>query len=229
MEQYQEMKILCDAIDLPKSISDYAKYILKLVYDRDLFKGRKRGGGVVAAAIYMACRWGSVPRSFSEIGALTRISKYEIGQVISIIEKSLRENRTGDYFVSDGKSSAVSVGGDDSTGIGASATSSVSAEYGTANASDLMIRFCNRLHLPAKIHSICIELANRIQERGLLSGKSPLTVAAAGIYCVCSVRGIAKSVKEVADVAGVAEGTVLKACKEIWAEKGALFDAEWSI
>jgi transcription initiation factor TFIIB len=226
MKQYQEMKILCDAIELPKSISDYAKFILKLVYDRDLFKGRKRGGGVVAAAIFMACRWGGVPRSFSEIAALTRISIYEIGQVKSTIEKSLREHCTGDNIESDGKSSAVSVGGDSSTGIGALAMSSLSAEYGTANASDLMIRFCNRLHLPAKIHSVCIELAKRIQERGLLSGKSPLTVAAAGIYCVCSIRGIAKSVKEVAEVAGVAEGTVLKACKDIWAKKEVLFDAE---
>jgi transcription initiation factor TFIIB len=176
----------------------------------------------------MACRWGGVQRTFSEIGALTRISKFEIGQVVSIIEKSLLAYPVSNHFLSDGKASAVSVVDDGATSGRVASSGMLAAEYSTANASDLMIRFCNRLRLPAKIQSICIELARRIQERGVLSGKSPLTVAAAGIYCVCSVRGIAKSVREVADVVGVAEGTVLKACKEIWAEKGVLFDAEWS-
>jgi transcription initiation factor TFIIB len=219
ISQYRELTTLCNAINLPKSIIDTAKYIVKSVHDKNMFKkrnskrGRSFGSIVIAAAIFLACRYEGVPRTFLEISALTQIPKHEIGQVVTTIEKSLR--------------TAISLNAD---GISHSDSNNVSVSSlgSTANAADLMIRYCSRLHLPIRVQRNCIDLAKRISERDVLTGRSPLSIAAAVILCISEVMKLGLSVREIAEVVGVAEGTVAKARKEIWGHKVELFDPAWS-
>jgi transcription initiation factor TFIIB len=219
LEQYQELNTLCNAINLPKSIVDAAKHIVKSVHDRNLFKkrnskrGRSFGSTVIAAAIFLACRYQGVPRTFLEISALTQIPKHEIGQVVTTIERSLQTEMSLD---------------DDGISPSDSNNMSISSVGNTANAADLMIRYCSRLHLPIRVQRNCIDLAKRISERDVLSGRSPLSIAAAVILCISEVMKLGLSVRGIAEVVGVAEGTVAKARKEIWDHKVELFDPAWS-
>lgn len=97
----------------------------------------------------------------------------------------------------------------------------------STNALDLMIRFCNRLQLPASVQATCVELARRMADAGTLAGRSPISIAAAGIFFVSWLMGKGKSAKDVGDAAGVSEGTVRNAYKVIYAAREQLVDPKW--
>lgn len=71
---YRDCQTMCDAISLPKSISDTAKQLFKRVDEEKMLRG-KDSNAVIAACIFIACRQGRVPRTFKEIVALTSVPK----------------------------------------------------------------------------------------------------------------------------------------------------------
>jgi transcription initiation factor TFIIB len=206
---------MSEAIGLPKVVSDIAKQLYKKVEDSKQLKG-KTIQSIIAACIFIACRKANVPRTFKEICALTKVPKNEIGRVYKTIEKLL---------VADAQATAAA------NGVDMPSTNPAAAPQYTPTAStsaaDLMIRFCNRLHLPASVQATCVELARRMADQGTLAGRSPISIAAAGIYFVSWLVGKGKSAKEVGDAAGVSEGTVRNAYKLIWADKEQLVDPKW--
>jgi transcription initiation factor TFIIB len=212
---YKEIGAMSEAIGLPKVVSDIAKQLYKKVEDSKQLKG-KTIQSIIAACIFIACRKANVPRTFKEICALTKVPKNEIGRVYKTIEKLL---------VADAQATAAA-NGIDMPSINPAAAPQYTPTAST-NAADLMIRFCNRLHLPANVQATCVELARRMADQGTLAGRSPISIAAAGIYFVSWLVGKGKSAKEVGDAAGVSEGTVRNAYKLIWADKEQLVDPKW--
>lgn len=83
---YKEIGALCDAITIPKNVSDTAKHLFKLVDDNKAFKGKAQDS-IIAGCIFIACRQCKVPRTFREIFALTKVSKKEIGRTFKALEK----------------------------------------------------------------------------------------------------------------------------------------------
>jgi transcription initiation factor TFIIB len=209
---YKQIGTMSDAIGLPKTVSDMAKQLYKKAEDSKQLRGKSMSS-IIAACIFIACRKANVPRTFGEIHALTHVSKTEIRRSFQAIEKLLvaesQSHVTGE--TSDGRAP-----GD--------------GEYtptASANASDLMIRFCNRLHLPANVQAVCVELAKRMADEGTLAGRSPISIAATGIFFVSWLMGKGKSAKEVGDVAGASEGTIKDAYKALYAAREKLVDPKW--
>ena len=83
---YKEIGAMCDAISLPKNVSDTAKHLFKQVNDANAFKGKSQET-VVAGCIFISCRQCNVPRTFREIFALTKVPKKEIGRIFKALEK----------------------------------------------------------------------------------------------------------------------------------------------
>lgn len=218
---YKEIGAMSDAIGLPKVVSDIAKQLYKKIEDSKQLKG-KSIQSIIAACIFIACRKALVPRTFKEICALTKVPKNEIGRVYKTIEKLL---------VSDAHATAIANGGEIPTNNPAAAPRNPSElQYtptASTNASDLMIRFCNRLQLSASIQATCVELAKRMADAGTLAGRSPISIAAAGIFFVSWLMGKGKSAKDVGEATGVSEGTVRNAYKVIWGKKEQLVDPKW--
>ena len=212
---------MSDAIGLPKVVSDIAKQLYKKIEDSKQLKG-KSIQSIIAACIFIACRKALVPRTFKEICALTKVPKNEIGRVYKTIEKLL---------VSDAQATAIANGGEmPSNNPTAAPRNPSELQYtptASTNASDLMIRFCNRLQLSASIQATCVELAKRMADAGTLAGRSPISIAAAGIFFVSWLMGKGKSAKDVGEAAGVSEGTVRNAYKVIWNAKEQLVDPKW--
>jgi transcription initiation factor TFIIB len=209
---YKEIGAMSEAIGLPKSVSDIAKQLYKKVEDSKQLKG-KTIQSIIAACLFIACRKANVPRTFKEICALTKVPKNEIGRVYKTIEKLL---------VADAQA----------TGAGNLPTANPAAapQYtptASTNAADLMIRFCNRLQLPPSVQAICVELAKRMADAGTLAGRSPISIAAAGIFFVSWFMGKGKSAKDVGEAASVSEGTVRNAYKVIWAAREQLVNPKW--
>lgn len=216
---YKEIGAMSDAIGLPKNVSDIAKQLYKKIEDSKQLKG-KTIQSIIAACIFIACRKANVPRTFKEICALTHVPKNEIGRVYKTIEKLL---------VADAQANAAN-GGQLSTTNPSGVPNHADLKYtptATTNASDLMIRFCNRLQLPASVQATCVALATRMADAGTLAGRSPISIAAAGIYFISWLMGKGKAAKDVGDAAGVSEGTVRNAYKFIYAAREQLLDPSW--
>lgn len=86
MAAYKEIGSLCDGFNISKNVADTAKYLFKIVDDAKAFKGKSQDA-IVAGCIFIACRQCRVPRTFSEIFRLTRVSKKEIGKIYRALEK----------------------------------------------------------------------------------------------------------------------------------------------
>ncbi|KAK0115224.1 transcription initiation factor IIB [Cadophora gregata f. sp. sojae] len=83
---YKEIGAHCDAVNIPKNVSDTAKHLFKLVDDAKAFKGKSQEA-IIAGCIFIACRQCGVPRTFREIFALTKVSKKDIGRTFKLLEK----------------------------------------------------------------------------------------------------------------------------------------------
>ena len=92
---------MADRINLPKTITDRANQLFKMVADGKSLKGRSNDA-IAAACLYIACRQEGVPRTFKEIVAVSTVSKKEIGRCFKLILKahdtSVDLITTGDFM-----------------------------------------------------------------------------------------------------------------------------------
>ncbi|KAH8808160.1 cyclin-like protein [Xylogone sp. PMI_703] len=210
---YKEIGAHCDAVNIPKNVSDTAKHLFKLVDDAKAFKGKSQEA-IIAGCIFIACRQCGVPRTFREIYALTKVSKKDIGRTFKALEK---------FFASDsaGKAAMASAAG----------TLTSTDKYQTTtstNAKDLCLRYCSQLGLKnQQFVKVSQGLAEKMSTVGDLAGRSPLSVAAACIYMASYLLGKPKSAKEISQVAGVSDGTIRTAYKYLYQDRERLIEPEW--
>lgn len=214
MAAYKEIGAFCDSTNLPKNVSDTAKYFFKMIEDNKAFKGKPQEA-IIAGCIFLACRQCNVPRTFKEIYALTKVPKKEIGRIFKQLEKFVHEQ--DDKRKQRDMDNGIYVDMEDQTLKVSKST----------NASDLMIRFCNSLGLSQSTTTVCENLAKEASTKGTLAGRSPISTAAACIFLVSHLRKEPKTAKEISLVAGVSDGTIRNAYKQLLKEKEKLIKPGW--
>lgn len=103
----------------------------------------------------------------------------------------------------------------------------VYASTRSADPKEYCSRFCSRLKLPYRITSISEEIAVKTDKLGSLAGRSPLSIAAACIYMASHLMRQPKAPKDIAQAAGVSDGTLRHAYKLIYPKREELVDPEW--
>lgn len=208
---YKEIGALCDGWNIQKNVADTAKYLYKLVDDAKVFKGKSQEV-IIAGCIFIACRQCKVPRTFNEIFNVTKVSRTQIGRIYKSLEKFFttskgiqRTSAFADSQDSDDKYQATT----------------------STKPSDLCNRFCNLLDLPYPVVNASSTLADSVTAKGLLAGRSPLSIVAACIYMASHLMGSGKSAKDISQVVGVSDGTIRGAYKQLYGEREQLIDAEW--
>jgi len=83
-----ELDRLASALGLPKSIRETASVIYRKAVEKNLIRGRSIEG-VVAAALYAACRQAGVPRTLDEIATYSRVDRKEVGRTYRFIAREL--------------------------------------------------------------------------------------------------------------------------------------------
>ena len=73
---------------------------------------------------------------------------------------------------------------------------------------DFMSRFCAGLDLPKLVQRAASHIAGKALELNIVSGRSPISVAAAAIFMASQESDYKKTQKEIGDIAGVAESTI---------------------
>ncbi len=82
---------------------------------------------------------------------------------------------------------------------------------------DFMARFCNHLNLGMEVQKVAIHVSVKVKEIGCADGKSPISVASAGIYLVSHLfPSSKKSPKDISFVSGVSEATIKNAYKDLY-------------
>ncbi|KAI9830406.1 MAG: transcription initiation factor IIB [Phylliscum demangeonii] len=210
---YKEIGAFCDAIGIPKNVSDTAKHLFKMVDDAKAFKGKPQDV-LSAGCIFIACRQCNVPRTFTEVFAVTKVSKKEIGRIFKSLEKFFAlQNR-------EKEEKKVLSGGYVNPQEAYVATKSTHPQQ-------LCIRFCSHLGLDAACTKVSQELAKRMSLVGALAGRSPLSGAAACIYMASHLMKQAKTAKEISGVVGVSDATIRTAYKFLYRQRHRLIDEEW--
>ena len=172
---FRNISGMCDRINLPRTITDRANVLFKKVHDGRSLRGRSNDA-IASACLYIACRQEGVPRTFKEIVAVSTVTKKEIGRCFKLILKAHNtEKHTSDR-----------------------------QPWGI-NAGDFMNRFCGQLGLSRSIQRAATTIAKRAVDLDLVSGRSPISVAAAAIYMATQASSDRKTQKAVSEIAGVAE------------------------
>ena len=83
-----ELDRMASALGLPKSVRETAAVVYRKAVDKNLIRGRSIEG-VVAAALYAACRQAGVPRTLDEIATYSRVDRKEIGRTYRFIAREL--------------------------------------------------------------------------------------------------------------------------------------------
>lgn len=228
---YKEIGAHCDAVNIPKNVSDTAKHLYKLVDDAKAFKGKSQEA-LIAGCIFIACRQCDVPRTFREIYALTKVSKKDIGRTFKALEKFFASDEMKKSMANGGKSYAngqliFHLLTEYSQGAIKSAEHQYQATTST-NARDLCVRYCSLLGLQGQqFVKVSQGLADKMSTVGDLAGRSPLSVAAACIYMASHLLGKPKTAKEISNVAGVSDGTIRTAYKYLYQDRERLIEPEW--
>ncbi|EED19179.1 transcription initiation protein [Talaromyces stipitatus ATCC 10500] len=186
MAAYKEIGALCDGFNIQKIVADTAKYLFKIVDDHKAFKGKSQ----------------DAPRTFSEIFAVTKVSRKEIGRIYKSLEK---------FFTAQNIERTAIVGSD----AGFKQTTSTKP-------SDLCERFGTFLGLDYRTWNAAATLSDKVTKDGDLAGRSPLSIVAACIYMISHLCGVPKSAKEISNVVGVSDGTIRGAYKQLYAERDRL-------
>lgn len=210
---YAEIGAFCEVVHITPHVSTTAKTLFKLVHDNKALRSKPQSA-VIAGCIFIACRQCAVPRTFTEIFALTRIPKKEIGRIFKLLEK---------FFTTHSASKAISQA---KTGEKVDASHEYTLTTATV-ASSLMVRFCNSLNLGAKITNVAEEVAKKVADNDILCGRSTLTSSGAIIYMVSHLMGERRSVKEVAGAVGISHSTLRVAFKHLLAAREKILDMSW--
>ena len=79
---------MASALGVPRSVREVAAVIYRRALSEDLIRGRSIEG-VATAALYAACRTEGIPRSLSEVAAVSRVDRKEIGRTYRYIAHEL--------------------------------------------------------------------------------------------------------------------------------------------
>jgi transcription initiation factor TFIIB len=212
MQGYKEIVALCETINMGQNVSNAAKHIFKLVDKHKVLKGKPQEA-IIAGCIFIACRQNNVPRTFREIFNLTSVHKKEVGRVFKQLQAFLLKIQDKE-------------GGEGATGL-----NTVTHYENTAvGAAELCGRYVSQLGFKnqQKISKISRELAEQgMAKNQNLSGRSPLSVAAACIYMACHLVGEPRASQPIAKQAGVSDGTVKTAYRFLFAVRNEVVKEEW--
>ncbi|CAO1628208.1 unnamed protein product [Jaminaea pallidilutea] len=185
LDGFDAIQNRAERMSLPRSAAEAAKMLFRRVHDERIMRGR-RTEAIIAAVLFVACKQSGNPRTFVEIQKVTNVNKKQIADCFKELQA------TFDLGASNARP--------EGSGGGVAVTSAV----------NLVGRFCNLLGLDRVVTRSTEEMAETIKDKGILDGRSPVTVAAACIYLSTTVWGMGATMtpRKIAEATGVSPVTI---------------------
>lgn len=207
-DAYSKIQQYVDFMQGGSNVVNGAKHVYKLTDKHKFMKGKQEV--VIAACIFVAYRKVKNDRTFKEIANVTHLSKKEVGRVYKQLESFLKRLKT------------------ETPGDAVSLDTVTDVSHTSAGAIALVGRWVSQLgfknsNVLTNIGKGLVEQADRTG----VAGKSPLSQAAACIYMAGYLVGDPKTSAEVANAAGVSDGTIKSAYKHLYLARDKLVKKEW--
>ncbi|KAB8338779.1 hypothetical protein FH972_021724 [Carpinus fangiana] len=205
------------SMPLEDRVINAAKHIYHMVHgDPRVFKG-KNNEAVIASCIFIACRQANVNRSFREINNIMHVTKKELGKCFKVVEDFMRKKAMQDAVNGPSKAGMPSL-------------ENFKAESGPNEIAMQARRYASLLDMNYSAQNVVADFAQLVKDKGVLDGRSPLTVAAACVYLVSYLLDDKKHPKDIAKCASVSDSTIRHAYRLVYEklQDGALeLDPKW--
>lgn len=100
MQSFREISVITENHGLPRTVADTAKQLYKMVFDKDVAKG-KPNMGLIGACLVIACRNSNVSRPFKDICEWTGVKLTTLSKcfkaIVPLVDR--RMNLSPDEFV----------------------------------------------------------------------------------------------------------------------------------
>ena len=180
---FENITRMCETANLPSSVVSHAKQFYKIISEKKLSRGSVRQG-LIACCIMFACREYKVSRSVKEIAAMCNIEASKINSATKIFQELLSNELN------------------------------TSNNNNATNESDLILRFCCKLDLDYqdqfKLAKEVRKHHEKIDETGILVGKTPSAVTSSLIYICAQKQNINLNKKELSALHSVSVVTLNK-------------------
>ena len=190
-----ELERICSQLKLSRSVKDRAAFIYRDAIKQNLIRGRSIES-MIAACIYTACRYRSIPILYEDIIMVSRVNKKDLHRCYRLIYDQLQKDN---LKITPEKNPRRNHGNIIPLNSPKNFLSRYSAELGLSPQTQLYA---------GKI----LDYAMRLR---ILGGKDPSGLAAAALYIAAIKNNEKKTQRDVATVASITEVTVRNRYKDL--------------
>jgi len=188
-----ELERICSQLKLSRSIKERAAKIYRDAIKQNLIRGRSIES-MVAACIYTACRYRSLPILYEDITTVSRVNKKDLHRCYRLIFDQLQK---------DLKNSKMDF------------TNEKTPRIPLNSPKNFLSRYSTELGLSSQTQLLATKILDYAIKLRILGGKDPSGLAAAALYIAAIKNDEKKTQKEVATIASITEVTVRNRYKDL--------------
>ena len=188
-DEFQFITIMAQNSGIPKIFIDDAIAIHKDISEQKMFRGLNRDG-IKSASIYISCRLNGCPRTAHEIAEIFRLDKTSATK---------------------GCSMAVNI----LANIERSIAPEHQTDLCTTTPSSFIDRYCSLLCINMELTMLSKFIANKIEQKNIITDNTPHAIAAGIIYFVSQTCGLNITKTDIYLKCGVSEVTINKCFKKM--------------
>jgi len=188
-DEFQFITIMAQNSGIPKIFIDDAIAIHKDISEQKMFRGLNRDG-IKSASIYISCRLNGCPRTAHEIAEIFKLDKTSATK---------------------GCSMAVNI----LANIERSIAPEHQTDLCTTTPSSFIDRYCSLLCINVELTMLSKFIANKIEQKNIITDNTPHAIAAGIIYFVSQTCGLNISKNDIYVKCGVSEVTINKCFKKM--------------
>jgi transcription initiation factor TFIIB len=193
-DEFQFITVMAQNAGIPKIFIDDAMAIHKDISEQQMFRGLNRDG-IKSASIYISCRMNGCPRTAHEIAEIFRLDKASATKGCSMAVAILANIDRG---------------------------SESHSELCSTKPSSFIERYCSLLGVNHELSLLSKFIANKIEQKAIITDNTPHAIAAGIIYFVSQVCGLNISKKDIHNKCGVSEVTINKCFRKMDTIRGDL-------
>ena len=193
-DEFQFITIMAQNAGIPKIFIDDAMSIHKDISEQQMFRGLNRDG-IKSASIYISCRMNGCPRTAHEIADIFKLDKASATKGCSMAVNILANIDRG---------------------------TEIQSELCATKPSSFIDRYCSLLGINHELSLLSKFIANKIEQKNIITDNTPHAISAGIIYFVSQVCGLNISKKDINLKCGVSEVTINKCYKKMESIRGEL-------
>jgi transcription initiation factor TFIIB len=190
-----ELERICSQLNLSRSVKDRAAFIYRNAIKQNLIRGRSIES-MIAACIYTACRYRSIPILYEDIIMVSRVNKKDLHRCYRLIYDQLQKDKLKISPDSGKHTSAKTI-------------------IPLNSPKNFLSRYSAELGLSPQTQLLASKILDYAMRLRILGGKDPSGLAAAALYIAAIKNNEKKTQRDVATVASITEVTVRNRYKDL--------------